>query len=148
MENDYLIEDLGSRNGTFLERGYSVMQIMAATPLQSDDVIRISSVRLRFTQSAELPTSPRFPHPPAGAAADEVRISVEPVGSLLEPTVIRQDETVVRAGLPPPPPPPAVNHGGESEELRQAREEIAKLRREVADLSRELGELQTRLGQR
>jgi pSer/pThr/pTyr-binding forkhead associated (FHA) protein len=143
----YVLEDLDSRNGTFLERGYSVMQIMAPTPLENDDVIRISSVRLRFADEGEPSTTPAFPQAPAEQMAEEgLGISVEPVSSSIQPTVVRRDETVTRDGLPPPPPHPIASEP-ERDEIGLLRAEVDDLKREIHNLAGQVAELVSRVRQ-
>jgi pSer/pThr/pTyr-binding forkhead associated (FHA) protein len=53
------IEDAGSRNGTYLERGTRMWKVAAPTTLEEGDVIRVGAVRLRFESTAP-PPAPAF----------------------------------------------------------------------------------------
>src|SRR3954453_3088213 len=46
--DNYVIEDLQSRNGTFLERESEATRITSPQPLLPNDVIRVGSTRLGF----------------------------------------------------------------------------------------------------
>jgi pSer/pThr/pTyr-binding forkhead associated (FHA) protein len=53
----YVVEDLQSTNGTFLERESEETRITAPQPLRPNDVIRVGSTRLAFEPDASPPTS-------------------------------------------------------------------------------------------
>ncbi len=44
----YIVEDLGSRNGTFVERGQQKWQLMTPTTLEEGDILVVGAARLRF----------------------------------------------------------------------------------------------------
>ena len=46
--NVFIIEDLHSRNGSYLERGAQKWQLMTPTQLEEGDIVQIGSARLRF----------------------------------------------------------------------------------------------------
>ena len=67
----YVIEDLQSRNGTFLERESEVTRIASPQPLLPNDVIRIGSTRFAFEVLGETKVGrylPVFLEPPEGPA--------------------------------------------------------------------------------
>jgi pSer/pThr/pTyr-binding forkhead associated (FHA) protein len=78
----YVVEDLQSTNGTFLERGSEDTRLTAPQQLRPHDVIRVGSTRLAFEPDAAPPASepeglgetrlgrwlPEFLQPPEGSA--------------------------------------------------------------------------------
>jgi len=67
----YVIEDLQSTNGTFLERESEVTRIASPQPLLPNDVIRIGSTRFAFEVLGETKVGrylPVFLEPPEGPA--------------------------------------------------------------------------------
>ncbi len=46
LDGGYVLEDLGSRNGTFLERTQDVTQVVGAARLEPGDIIRVGATRL------------------------------------------------------------------------------------------------------
>jgi pSer/pThr/pTyr-binding forkhead associated (FHA) protein len=77
----YVVEDLQSTNGTFLERESEETRITAPQPLRPNDVIRVGSTELVFEPGGLLPASepeelgqtrlgrwlPEFMQPPEGS---------------------------------------------------------------------------------
>ena len=64
----YVIEDLQSTNGTFLERELKVTRLTSPQPLRPNDVIRVGSTRLAFEVLGETKVGrylPVFLEPPA-----------------------------------------------------------------------------------
>lgn len=59
----YVLEDLGSANGTFLERGADHRPVTAPVALENGDVIRAGSSRLHFTLEAAARPDPRGGQP-------------------------------------------------------------------------------------
>jgi hypothetical protein len=124
----FAIEDLNSRNGTYVERGPAVVRVQKVVTLLPNDVIRIGSTRLTFLPGArgEIPGDP-VAH--QGSGAD---MPFEP-----QPATLMLGKTVLRQGAPPPPPT-VVRH----EQAPQTdAERIADLERQVAELSAELERL-------
>ena len=71
VEDTYVIEDLQSTNGTFLERDSEDTRITAPQQLRPNDVIRVGSTRLVFEMLGETRVGrwlPEFLQPPEGFA--------------------------------------------------------------------------------
>ena len=67
----YVVEDLQSTNGTFLERESEVTRITSPQPLLPNDVVRVGSTRLAFEVPGETRHGrflPVFMEPPAESA--------------------------------------------------------------------------------
>jgi pSer/pThr/pTyr-binding forkhead associated (FHA) protein len=67
----YVVEDLQSTNGTFLERESEVTRITSPQPLRPNDVIRVGSTQLAFEMLGETKVGrwlPEFMQPPEGFA--------------------------------------------------------------------------------
>ena len=67
----YIVEDLQSTNGTFLERESEVTRITSPQQLRPNDVIRVGSTRLAFEVLGETRVGrwlPEFMQPPEGFA--------------------------------------------------------------------------------
>ena len=63
----YVMEDLQSTNGTFLEREFEVTRLTSPQPLRPNDVIRVGSTRLAFEVLGETKVGrwlPEFMQPP------------------------------------------------------------------------------------
>ena len=68
----YVVEDLQSTNGTFLERESEVTRITSPQPLLPNDVIRVGATRFAFEVLGETKVGrylPVFLEPPAESAA-------------------------------------------------------------------------------
>jgi pSer/pThr/pTyr-binding forkhead associated (FHA) protein len=121
----YVVEDLNSRNGTWIERGDVVMRVERAVPLLPADVVRIGSTRLTFDPAIHDDLGPV----PRSEGVGSRQTPFEP-----PPATLILGKTVRRDGAPPPPPTV----------VRQERppqtdaERIAQLERQVAELSAEL----------
>jgi predicted component of type VI protein secretion system len=80
----YVVEDLHSTNGTFLEREFKVTRITSPQPLRPNDVIRLGSTRLVFDVDVAADTPPATP--PAAApdvpllAPEEPDVATEVLG--------------------------------------------------------------------
>ena len=48
----YALQDVGSRNGTFLERGTRKWRVASLTMLEHGDIIQVGAAHLRFEDSA------------------------------------------------------------------------------------------------
>ena len=65
--NDYKVEDLGSRNGTFLND--EPEKISGRRTLKAGDVIRVCEVSFTFQSDAPVAAQPPSPAPPAASAS-------------------------------------------------------------------------------
>jgi pSer/pThr/pTyr-binding forkhead associated (FHA) protein len=134
----YVIEDLQSRNGTFLERESEVTRITSPQQLRSHDVVRVGSTRLVFnvdvvaetppgTPPASKPDAPpRTPEEPEVVTEvfEETKVGRYPPGSLEPPA----------ESIPSPQPaaPP----------LREVAQRIAELEQQLAELKTQLAKKQ------
>jgi pSer/pThr/pTyr-binding forkhead associated (FHA) protein len=134
----YVIEDLHSTNGTFLERELKVTRITSPQPLRPNDVIRVGSIRLVFdldvaadippvTPSASKPDAPALV-PVEADAATEV-LGETRVGRYL-PVFLEPPEE----SAPSPQPDPAT--------LQEAAQRIAELEQQLAELRAQLAKKQ------
>ncbi|OGO37298.1 MAG: hypothetical protein A2W35_02290 [Chloroflexi bacterium RBG_16_57_11] len=93
--SQYLIEDLGSANGTFINN----RRISAPTPLQSGDSVYLGkAIRLKIVG---LPTSQATP---AVAATVADLVSVEPPEAPRETRVVTPERSPLTAVMPDPQP--------------------------------------------
>jgi hypothetical protein len=139
----YVIEDLQSTNGTFLEREFEVTRITSPQELRPNDVIRVGSTRLAFTEDVAADTPPVTP--PAS----------EPDARPLAPTEML-GETRVGRWLPeflePPegfaPPPSGGSQDSSSPQSappapQEAAQRIAELEQQLAELKAQLAKKQS-----
>jgi len=134
----YVIEDLQSRNGTFLERESEVTRITSPQQLRSHDVVRVGSTRLVFnvdvvaetppgTSPAAKPDAPpRTPEEPEVVTEvfEETKVGRYPPGSLEPPA-----ESTPSPQLVAPPP-------------REIAQRIAELEQQLAELKTQLAKKQ------
>ena len=130
----YVVEDVQSTNGTFLERGLNVTRITSPRQLRPNDVIRVGSVRLVFdldvaadippvTPSASKPDAlPQAPEEPD--AATEV-LGETRVGRYLPVFLEPAKESAPSPHLAPPT-------------LQGATRRIAELEQQLAELRAQL----------
>ena len=131
----YVIEDVHSTNGTFLERELNVTRITSPQQLLPSDVIRVGSIRLVFdldvaadippvTPSASKPdASPLVPEEPD--AATEV-LGETRVGRYL-PVFLEPPEE----SAPSPHPAPPTLHGA-TRRIAELEQQLAELRAQLA----------------
>ena len=130
----YVLEDLQSTNGTFLERELKVTRITSPQQLRPNDVIRVGSTRLVLDRDVVADTPPVTP--PAS----------EPVGPPLmpeEPDVATDVLGATREGryLPvfmEPPEGPAPSPQLAPPTFQEAQQRIDELERQVAELRERL----------
>ena len=107
-DDSWLLEDLESRNGTFVERAGETLRIKGAVPLMADDVVHVGDTRLVF--EAEADTALTDPHdtemPMQTRMGNEVpvRLDTPPVPATQEPSkkfnpIILAGVSIVVAGL-------------------------------------------------
>ena len=134
----YVIEDLQSTNGTFLERELKVTRITSPQPLRPNDVIRAGSIRLVFdldvaadippvTPPASKPDAPpRTPQEPdvATEALGETKVGRYP------PVFLQPPAESARSPQPAAPPP------------REFAQRIAELEQQLAELKTQLAKKQ------
>jgi hypothetical protein len=135
----YVIEDLHSTNGTFLEREFKVTRITSPQPLVHHDIIRVGSIQFVFEMDAATNTPP--PTPPA-AEPDAPPLAPE------EPDVATQvlGETRVGHYLPvfleppeasvPAPHLAAPTLQGAARRIAELEQQLAELRAQLAQGSR------------
>src|SRR5205823_5545486 len=131
------IEDLQSRNGTFLERESEVTRITSPQQLRSHDVVRVGSTRLVFDLDVIAETPPGTP--PASKPDAPPRTPEEPAVA-----TEALGETKVDHNLPVFLEPPA--------ESTRSAQPAAPLPREfaqrIAELEQQLAELKTQLAKK
>jgi predicted component of type VI protein secretion system len=130
----YVIEDLQSTNGTFLEREFKVTRITSPQLLLPNDVIRVGSTRLVFdvdvAASTPPATSPASEPDAASLAAEEPDVATEVLGA-----------TRVGRYLPvflEPPEESAPSPQPASPTLEEAAQRIAELEQQLAELRAQL----------
>ena len=147
----YLIEDLQSRNGTYLERGVTVTRITSPLQLEPNDVIRVGSARLVF----DLETAGAAPAPPEVRPAPDATPAPVEAGPVTTEFVV--GKTVVGRVVPimggptpfgapaPKRPEPAARPAAPAQTaprtLPEALRRIAELEQQVAALEAELARL-------
>jgi predicted component of type VI protein secretion system len=130
----YVVEDLQSTNGTFLERELKVTRITASQPLRPNDVIRVGSIRFVFDVDVAAdapPVTPSAPKPDAPPlvpeepdAATEV-LGETRVGRYLPVFLEPPEESAPSSHLAPPT-------------LQGATRRIAELEQQLAELRAQL----------
>ena len=135
----YVIEDLQSTNGTFLERGLNVTRITSPRQLRPNDVIRVGATRLVFNVDVVAETPPGTPPaskpdaPPRTPEGRDVATEVlgeTKVGRYLPVFLEPPEES---AGPSPQPAPPT---------LQEAAQRIAELEQQLAELRAQLAKKQ------
>jgi pSer/pThr/pTyr-binding forkhead associated (FHA) protein len=132
----YVIEDLHSTNGTFLERELKVTRITSPQPLRPNDVIRVGSIRLVFdldvaadippvTPSASKPDAPALV-PVEADAATEV-LGETRVGRYLPVFLEPPEESAPSPHLPPR------THQGATRRIAELEQQLAELRAQLAE---------------
>ena len=129
IHDTWLLEDVESRNGTYLERGASVTRVRAAVVLQPGDVIRIGSSRLTYSAETEAVAGQ--------SKAANPQPNVNAKGLEPQPETMMLGKTLMRQGSPPPPPMVAQK----AQPAQTDKERIAELERQIAALSDELRDL-------
>jgi pSer/pThr/pTyr-binding forkhead associated (FHA) protein len=135
ISGTWRVEDMQSRNGTYLERGASVTRVRTALPLQQGDVIRIGSTRLTYSAETEADAG--------DSKAANPQPDVDAPGFEPEPETMMLGKTLMRQGSPPPPPVVA----GNAKSAQTDKERIAELERQIAVLSDELRHLRNEQSQ-
>jgi pSer/pThr/pTyr-binding forkhead associated (FHA) protein len=134
----YVVEDLHSTNGTFLERALKVTRIMSPQQLRPNDVIRVGSIRLVFDMDVAANTPPVTP--PASAPDAPPLVPEEPdvptevlgqtrVGRYLPVFMEPPEESTHSPQLAPPT-------------LQGASRRIAELEQQLAELKAQLAKTQ------
>ena len=124
----YVIEDLQSTNGTFLERELNVTRITSPQQLRPNDVIRVGSTRLVFAEDVAADTPPVTPsasEPDARPLAPTEMLGETRVGRWLPEFLEPPEES---APSPQPAPPT----------LQEAAQRIAELEQQLAELRAQL----------
>jgi hypothetical protein len=135
----YVIEDLHSANGTFLEREFKVTRITSPQPLLPHDVIRVGSIRFVFDLDVATDTPP--PTPPAAEPAVPSLAPQEPdvatqvlgetrVGRYLPVFLEPPEESAPAPHLAPPTLP------GAARRIAELEQQLAELRAQLAQGSR------------
>jgi hypothetical protein len=128
----YVIEDLQSTNGTFLEREFEVTRITSPQELHPNDVIRVGSTRLVFTEDVAADTPPVTPPasgPDARPLAPTEMLGETRVGRWL-PEFLEPPEESAPSRQPAPPTP------------QEAAQRIAELEQQLAELRAQLAKKQ------
>jgi hypothetical protein len=135
----YVVEDVHSTNGTFLERAFKVTRITSSQPLRPHDVIRVGSSRFAFEMdvATDIPavTSPAAEPdgPPLAPQKPDVATQVlgeTRVGRYL-PVFLEPPEA--SAPLPHPAPPTLQ---GATRRIAELEQQLAELRAQLAQGSR------------
>ena len=130
----YVVEDLQSTNGTFLERESEVTRITSPQQLRSHDVIRVGATRLVFNVDVVAETPPSTPPaskpyaPPLMPEEPDVATEVlgeTRVGRYL-PVFVEPPEESASSPQPAPPTP------------QEAAQRIAELEQQLAELRAQL----------
>ena len=130
----YVIEDLQSTNGTFLERELKVTRITSPQQLRPNDVIRIGSTRLVFDLDVAADTPPATP--PASEPAvppvvpEEPDVATEVLGETKKGRILPVFMEPPEESAPSPQPAPPT--------LQEAAERIAELEQQLAELRAQL----------
>jgi pSer/pThr/pTyr-binding forkhead associated (FHA) protein len=134
----YVVEDLHSTNGTFLEREFKVTRITSPQQLHPNDVIRVGSIRFVFDLdvAADTPpvTSPVAEPDVPPLAPEEPDVATEVLG-----------ETRVGRYLPvfmEPPEESAPSPDLAPPTLQEAARRIAELEQQLAELRAQLAKKQ------
>jgi len=131
----YVVEDLQSTNGTFLERELKVTRITSLQQLRPNDVIRVGSTRLVFAMdvAADIPpvTPPASEPDVPPLVPQEPDVATDVLGQTREgrylPVFMEPPEGPAPA--PPPAPPPLEEAARRIDELEQ---QLAALRAQLA----------------
>jgi pSer/pThr/pTyr-binding forkhead associated (FHA) protein len=134
--DSYVVEDLHSTNGTFLDRELKVTRITSPQPLLPHDVIRVGSIRLVFDLDVATdtppPTSPATEPAVPPLASEEPDVATEVLG-----------ETRVGRYLPVFLEPPEAS----APAPRLAPLTLTGAARRIAGLEQQLAELRAQLAQ-
>jgi pSer/pThr/pTyr-binding forkhead associated (FHA) protein len=128
----YVLEDLQSTNGTFLEREFEVTRITSPQQLRPNDVIRVGSTRLVFTEGVAAHTPPVTPsasEPDARPLAPTEMLGETRVGRWL-PEFLEPPEGFAPSPQPASPTP------------QEAAQRIAELEQQLAELKAQLAKKQ------
>jgi pSer/pThr/pTyr-binding forkhead associated (FHA) protein len=131
----YVVDDLHSTNGTFLERELKVTRITAPQPLRPNDVIRVGSIRLVFdldvtadippvTPSASKPDAPPLAQEEPDAATEV--LGETRVGRYLPVFLEPPEESAPSSHLASPTPQ------GAAERIAELEQQLAELRAQLA----------------
>ena len=134
----YVIEDLQSRNGTFLERESEVTRLTSPQQLRSHDVVRVGSTRLVFNVDVVAETPPVTPPaskpdaPPR--TPEEPDVATEALGETkvgrYPPVFLQPPAESARSPQPAAPPP------------REFAQRIAELEQQLAELKTQFAKKQ------
>jgi predicted component of type VI protein secretion system len=132
--DDYLVEDLGSDNGTFLNRRHEVIRVSTPQRLQPGDVLRVGPMHLSF--EIDEPASKPLPsHAVAPSTTDQFDVEpATPTLAISETATGRVVPLIVRAQ----PEPAATPLDAEPAIPLEAKQRIAALERQVAELQEKL----------
>ena len=128
----YVLEDLQSTNGTFLEREFEVTRITSPQPLRPNDVIRVGSTRLVVAEDVAADTSPVTPpasEPDARPRAATEMLGETRVGRWL-PEFLKPPEGLAPSPQSAPPTP------------QEAAQRIAELEQQLTELRAQLAKKQ------
>jgi pSer/pThr/pTyr-binding forkhead associated (FHA) protein len=131
----YVVEDLQSTNGTFLERESVVTRITSPRQLRPNDVIRVGSTRLAFAEDMAADTPPVTP--PA-SEPDASRLTPEEPDGATEvlgetrvgryvPVFMEPPEESASSPQPAPPSPQ-----GAAQRIAELEQQLAELRAQLA----------------
>jgi len=134
----YVIEDLQSTNGTFLEREFKVTRITSPQQHRPNDVILVGSTSLVFVVDVAAdapPTTPPASEPDAPPLAQEKPdAATEMLGETRKGRYLPVFMEPPEESAPSPQPDPAT--------LQEAAERIAELEQQLAELRVQLAEKQ------
>jgi len=136
----YVIEDLQSRNGTFLERESEVTRLTSPQQLRSHDVVRVGATRLVFnvdvvaetppvTHASHVPPASKPDAPPRTPEAPDVAteaLGETKVGHNL-PVFLEPPAESTRSPQPAAPPPWEV-----AQRIAELEQQLAELKTQLA----------------
>jgi predicted component of type VI protein secretion system len=135
----YVVEDVHSTNGTFLEREFKVTRITAPQPLVPHDVIRVGSIRFVFEMDVATDTLPITPPaaepdgPPL--APQEPDVATQVLGATRVGRYLPVFLEPAEASAPSPHPAPPTLQGA-ARRIAELEQQLAELRAQLATKQR------------
>jgi hypothetical protein len=135
----FVVEDLHSTNGTFLEREFKVTRITSPQQLRPNDVIRLGSTRLVFEMDVAADIRPVTPPAAEPDAPPPVPEEPDSTTEVLGATRVGRYlpvflEPPAESAPAPQPAPPTLQEAAQ----RMAEQRIAELEQQLAELRAQL----------